>query len=228
MRTMPCRLIFTLVELLIVIAIIAVLVAMLLPALAGARENAKKTSCINNLKQLGIATSQYCSDYDDFVFAFQGGLLATDGKRRSWAYCDNKYMSFLMKYVGENKSVVKCPSWLKPWDVDSKNGYCVNQGPSWSMNDNGDITKKACKLTRIAHTSEVVLLLDSTCPAYSTNLIDDNLLNPAVSAKCRVNYVHSRRANLLMCAGNVRNTIRIRPGAETSNTDPRKLVAIYE
>ena len=56
---------FTLIELLVVIAIIALLAAILFPVFARARENARKTSCLNNTKQLALALTQYTQDYDE-------------------------------------------------------------------------------------------------------------------------------------------------------------------
>ena len=58
---------FTLIELLIVVAIIGILAALLFPVFSRARENGRRTSCLNNLKQLGTAFKMYAQDYDEHL-----------------------------------------------------------------------------------------------------------------------------------------------------------------
>lgn len=126
---------FTLIELLVVIAIIAILAAILFPVFAQAKEAAKKTVCISNTKQVGIATMMYATDFDDVYCPAavnmdgQGGGPGNgiNGGQNGW----KPYDLLIMPYV-KNDNLFTCPSDSKNW-------------PNWGPGDFYDgnyITKK--------------------------------------------------------------------------------------
>ncbi|HZO90840.1 MAG TPA: prepilin-type N-terminal cleavage/methylation domain-containing protein [Chthonomonadaceae bacterium] len=94
---------FTLIELLVVIAIIAILAAILFPVFAQAREKARATACLSNLKQVGLALAMYRQDYDETnvnEWPFNGyGLF-------NW---DHAFHEVINPYI-KNKDIFKCPS----------------------------------------------------------------------------------------------------------------------
>jgi prepilin-type N-terminal cleavage/methylation domain-containing protein len=90
---------FTLIELLVVIAIIAILASMLLPALNQARGRAHQLTCVNNLKQMGLAVSAYASDNDEWL-PFGGNGAINPDALSTWGLQDTAFEAQMSLALG--------------------------------------------------------------------------------------------------------------------------------
>ena len=131
---------FTLIELLVVIAIIAILAAILFPVFAKAREKARQTACLSNLKELALATLMYVQDYDEclptgnFQNQYPGDL--NDGGQ----FPGGTHWPCLQPYI-KNTQIMRCPSgdatmfaWFGTnYGVVRETGIDCSQGPGRSL-----------------------------------------------------------------------------------------------
>ena len=178
---------FTLIELLVVIAIIAILAAILFPVFARARENARRSSCMSNLKQIGLGTLQYTQDYDEKLYPHRfnstpnplmqaNGGPATSGITGS-ATGKIFWVSLLQPYVKSYQLFV-CPSnpngWVGGGPDDCTAPGCGGQGyggqNSYGHNDllapadafNGNTAPLPISLASIQNTAKTVAVTDAT------------------------------------------------------------------
>ncbi len=139
---------FTLIELLVVIAIIAILAAILFPVFARAREKARQTSCLSNLKELGLGCLMYAQDYDERLpwhCRYIPG--AADSSSNGW-------QGQIMPYI-KNDQIFVCPSY-------NGTGLCGGYGYNLSRDASG--AQVGCDYMRLAqckYPAETIILGDS-------------------------------------------------------------------
>ena len=130
---------FTLIELLVVIAIIAILAAILFPVFARARENARRTSCQSNLKQMGLGLAQYTQDYDENLPfgadapSTSDGVAYVDVANRGCVESQRIWTGKIQPYV-KSYQIFQCPSGTRMTGVPTTfpdellMGYWTNGG----------------------------------------------------------------------------------------------------
>ena len=137
---------FTLIELLVVIAVIAVLAAILFPVFARARANARKTTALSNLKQIGAALHMYTADNDEHL---PSRWTIWNGYREFYWYVDGGDLPAHLNPYVKNSAV-----WYSPEDQLSK------RGPS-SFSVNGELAP-GWPLSKIGRPAEAIYLTDRT------------------------------------------------------------------
>jgi len=138
---------FTLIELLVVIAIIAILAAILFPVFAKARDKARQSSCLSNVKQLSMGVLQYVQDYDEMLPVYTNPFVGATA--RYWYQVAAPYM--------KNTNILVCPS---------RTNRAVGYG--WNIDEMGYGSSTACgpavALAAIQSPAETIWIAESTGP----------------------------------------------------------------
>ena len=136
---------FTLIELLVVVAIIATLLAILLPSLGAAREQAKQTLCLSNLKQTGMGFTYYSDDQNETYPAAIDPADPNGSNPTVWLWMGRGFRDFVGPYLvpdinAENPSVLVCPSDKTDPDVFERTSFSYSLSFYHSVNQINDLS----------------------------------------------------------------------------------------
>ncbi|MFZ4782871.1 MAG: DUF1559 domain-containing protein [Armatimonadaceae bacterium] len=210
---------FTLIELLVVIAIIAILAAILFPVFAQAREKARQTVCMSNLRQIGMASVMYSQDYDELVVPYRTGAFPASGARtdmiRYWwtglAVNSQRIAGegLLFPYM-KGVAIVACPS-FQPTGViaGTFTGYAYNykhlsNGVPDRWQDRFFDHISSISIGAIDEPARTVLLADAaTLNSAGTGITTTDFLDAPTFHRPRFHGRHNGMGNILWVDGHV-------------------------
>lgn len=204
---------FTLIELLVVIAIIAILAAILFPVFARARENARRSSCQSNLKQIGLGILQYTQDYDERLPYVEMDHAAVPDDNNI-AFANFKiWVDPIYPYV-KSKQVFRCPSSVNnktPGDPEGRPNvgsgmmsygvaaHTEEGNYAFSFYDNVPPTH----IAQFTDTAETIMLgdrNDTTTTPYAFGYF----INPGGNPNVAPGYLHLEGGNMAFADGHVK------------------------
>ena len=211
---------FTLIELLVVIAIIAILAAILFPVFARAREKARQTSCLSNMKQLALGKLMYLQDYDERFgresFYYYGDIAMGESYARAW------FGDYTQPYV-MNRNILECPSYS--WTYSS---YRSDWGPyvgSYAfININRDANHSSvtslsgARMAVVEAPAETIMLIESrSVQIFTGSTADLRLLDIKDGGSSeRVRRAHNEGFNVAYCDGHAKWERDTLPGQWTT------------